>query len=50
LPFTQALALVGEPIYVGRDAAAGDLESKQSALQEALDAMREECENWRRAD
>ena len=50
LPFTRALALVGEPIFVGRDAAAGDLESKQSALQESLDAMREECEKWRRAD
>ncbi|HEV8482141.1 MAG TPA: lysophospholipid acyltransferase family protein [Blastocatellia bacterium] len=50
LPFTRALALVGKPIYVGRDAAAGDLELKQSALQEALDAMRDECEKWRRAD
>jgi lysophospholipid acyltransferase (LPLAT)-like uncharacterized protein len=50
VPFTRALAIVGEPIYVGRDAVARDLESKQSALQEALDAMREACEEWRIAD
>jgi len=50
LPFTRALALVGEPIYVGRDAAAEGLESKQSALQKSLEAMRDECEKWRRAD
>ena len=47
LPFTRALALVGEPIYVGHGEGAADLESKQSALQEALDTMRDECEKWR---
>ena len=49
LPFTRALALVGEPIYVGHGAGAADLESKQSALQEALDTMRDECEKWRQS-
>jgi lysophospholipid acyltransferase (LPLAT)-like uncharacterized protein len=46
LPFTRALALVGEPIYVPRDATANEVESKQSELQASLDRMRREAASW----
>jgi lysophospholipid acyltransferase (LPLAT)-like uncharacterized protein len=46
MPFTRALALVGEPIYVPRDATAQEVASKQSELQASLDRMRHEAASW----
>ena len=48
LPFTRALALVGEPIYVSHDAGAEEVDVKQRVLQETLDHLRAEAEAWRR--
>jgi lysophospholipid acyltransferase (LPLAT)-like uncharacterized protein len=46
LPFTRALTLVGEPIYVPRDASADEIASKQNALQTSLDSLRHEAQTW----
>jgi lysophospholipid acyltransferase (LPLAT)-like uncharacterized protein len=46
LPFTRAITLVAEPIYVARDASAEEIASKQSALQSALDGLRQQAEAW----
>lgn len=47
LPFTQALTLIGEPIYVERDSSDEKLAEGQSALQSVLDRLRTEGEIWR---
>jgi len=47
LPFTRALTLIGEPIYVSREATAAQIAAAQSALQSALDKLRREGEAWR---
>jgi lysophospholipid acyltransferase (LPLAT)-like uncharacterized protein len=47
LPFTRALTLIAEPIYVPRDASAEQAASYQSSLQASLDRLREEAEAWR---
>jgi lysophospholipid acyltransferase (LPLAT)-like uncharacterized protein len=47
LPFTQALVLIGEPIYVPRGSSSGEVTVKQMALQSALDNLRDEAEVWR---
>ena len=46
LPFTRALTLVGEPIYVPRDATADEAASGQSRLQASLDCLRHEAQIW----
>jgi len=48
LPFTRALTLIGEPIYVSREATAAEVTSAQMALQSSLDKLRSEGEAWRR--
>jgi lysophospholipid acyltransferase (LPLAT)-like uncharacterized protein len=47
LPFTRALVLIAEPIYVPRQSSSEGVTSKQAALQSALDSLREEAEVWR---
>jgi len=47
LPFTRALTLIGEPIYVARDASDEEVAASQGALQAALDRLRAEGEIWR---
>lgn len=47
LPFTRALTLVGEPIYVPRAATPDEVRSKQVELQASLDRMRREAAAWR---
>jgi hypothetical protein len=49
LPFTRALALVAEPIYVSDHASSDEAERKQLALQESLDRLRREAEEWRKS-
>src|SRR5204862_122761 len=47
LPFTRAITLMGEPIYVPRDASNEEVEAKQKALQKALDELLSEGQCWR---
>jgi lysophospholipid acyltransferase (LPLAT)-like uncharacterized protein len=44
LPFTRAIALIAEPIYVPRDASSEQVQAKQAALQAALDGLRLEAD------
>ncbi|HEX8091111.1 MAG TPA: lysophospholipid acyltransferase family protein, partial [Blastocatellia bacterium] len=46
LPFTRSLVLVGEPIYVPRDANEDEVASKQRELQGSLDGLRREAACW----
>jgi lysophospholipid acyltransferase (LPLAT)-like uncharacterized protein len=46
LPFTRALTLVAEPIYVPRDATPDEVAAKQLELQSSLDHLRQEAEAW----
>jgi len=39
-PFTQALMLIGEPIYVSKEATEQDLDAAQRRIQESLDTLR----------
>ena len=47
LPFTRAITLIAEPIYVGRDASSDEIEAKHDALQTALDALVQDGKRWR---
>lgn len=47
LPFTRALTLIAEPIYVARDSSDEEVAASQAALQTALDRLRSEGEAWR---
>ncbi len=47
LPFTRAVSLIGEPIYVPRQSTSEDLAGHQTAVQSALDGLRREAEAWR---
>lgn len=49
LPFTRALTLIAEPIYVSREATAEEIASAQAALQSSLDKLRSEGEAWRKS-
>jgi lysophospholipid acyltransferase (LPLAT)-like uncharacterized protein len=49
-PFTRALTLIGEPIYVSREASDEEIEEKQQRLQTTLDQLRREGEDWRRGN
>jgi lysophospholipid acyltransferase (LPLAT)-like uncharacterized protein len=46
-PFTRAITLMAEPIYVPRNASSEEVEAKQAALQKALDELRRKGELWR---
>lgn len=50
LPFTPALVLIGEPIYVPRESNSEAVTAKQGALQAELDNLRDEAEIWRRGE
>jgi lysophospholipid acyltransferase (LPLAT)-like uncharacterized protein len=47
LLFTRAVVLIGEPIYVPRDANSAEVAANQAALQSELDNLRDEAEVWR---
>jgi lysophospholipid acyltransferase (LPLAT)-like uncharacterized protein len=49
LPFTRALMLIAEPIYVPREATSEEIASAQASLQSALDDLRVAGEDWRKA-
>ncbi|HKY05290.1 MAG TPA: lysophospholipid acyltransferase family protein [Blastocatellia bacterium] len=46
LPFTRAVTIIGEPIYVDRDDGSGEAALKQAHLQATLDRLRLEGENY----
>jgi lysophospholipid acyltransferase (LPLAT)-like uncharacterized protein len=47
LPFTHALVLIAEPIYVPRESNSEEVAAKQKSLQSTLDILREQAELWR---
>ena len=49
LPFTRAISVIGQPIYVPREATSEDVAVLQAELQSALDGLRNEAEAWRGA-
>ena len=48
-PFTRALTIIGEPIYVDAKADDAEIESKLAELQHALDNLVKQGEEWRRS-
>ncbi|MEW6125863.1 MAG: lysophospholipid acyltransferase family protein [Acidobacteriota bacterium] len=46
-PFTRAITLIAEPIYVSRQASVEEVEAKQRAVQATLDELRLQGESWR---
>lgn len=46
VPFTRAVTIIGEPIYVGRDEGSEEVASKQARLQSTLDRLRLEGESY----
>lgn len=46
-PFTKALVIIGEPIYVAPDANDDELTAKLAELQNSLDALVEQGKAWR---
>jgi lysophospholipid acyltransferase (LPLAT)-like uncharacterized protein len=46
-PFTKAIALIAEPIYVSREATNEEVEEKQAAVQATLEQLRRDGEAWR---
>ena len=46
-PFTRALVLIGEPIYVGRQESGDAVEARRADVQASLDRLRQEGETWR---
>lgn len=45
-PFTRALAIIGEPIYVDKDANRTEVDRKQMELQRSLDDLTERAKAW----
>jgi len=46
LPFTRAVMMIGEPVYVARDGDEEEARAKQALLQSRLDDLRKEGEAW----
>lgn len=46
-PFTKALLIIGEPIYVAADATPDEVAAKVDELQKALDELVRQGEEWR---
>jgi len=49
MPFSRAVVLISEPIYVPNEASGDEVRDKQAMLQSALDRMRDQAESWRTA-
>ena len=47
MPYSSAICLIGEPIYVARDATNSEVAARQEMLQSALDNLRMEGVAWR---
>ena len=50
LPFSRAITLMAEPIYVARQADGKEVEKKRLEVQTALARLRQEGEGWRTAE
>jgi lysophospholipid acyltransferase (LPLAT)-like uncharacterized protein len=46
-PFTKAMTIIGEPIYVAADASEAEVEAKLAELQRVLDDLVEQGKDWR---
>lgn len=46
-PFSSALVIYGEPIYVDASAGEADIRAALAKLQQSLDALNQQCETWR---
>jgi lysophospholipid acyltransferase (LPLAT)-like uncharacterized protein len=46
VPFTKALAVIGEPIYVGADASDDEVAERLKELQDVLDQLTDEGRRW----
>ena len=49
-PFSRALVLIGEPIYVDKDASGEEIEKTRELLQEKLDELVKTGEDWRKGN
>ena len=49
-PFSRALVLIGEPIYVDKDASGEEIEKTREFLQEKLDELVKTGEDWRKGN
>ena len=47
IPFTRALLIIGEPIYVAADATADEVSAKLAELQSSLDELVKKGKEWR---
>jgi len=47
LPFTRAVMIIAEPLFVARDGQEGETQGKQALLQSTLGRLRAEGEAWR---
>jgi len=47
VPYSNAICLIGEPIYVPRDATGQEVAAKQEKLQSTLNSLRAEGVSWR---
>lgn len=50
LPFTRALVLIAEPIYVPRESNGEEVAAKQRVMQSTLDGLRERALLWKRGE
>lgn len=46
-PFTRAVALIAEPIYVSREASSDEVGEKQAVVQATLEKLRRDGETWK---
>jgi lysophospholipid acyltransferase (LPLAT)-like uncharacterized protein len=47
LPFTRAVMIIAEPLFVARDGDEDEPQAKQALLQSTLDRLRAEGQEWR---
>lgn len=50
LPFTRALVLIAEPIYVPRESTGEEVAARQRLMQSTLDGLREQALLWKRGE
>jgi lysophospholipid acyltransferase (LPLAT)-like uncharacterized protein len=45
-PFSRAVVIIGEPIYVKEDSGAEDVHAVEEKIQRSLDALRDRADSW----
>jgi lysophospholipid acyltransferase (LPLAT)-like uncharacterized protein len=46
VPFSRAIVLTGDPIYMGADATEEEIRNAELCIQHSLDDLRERADNW----